>query len=75
MLFLGQEAEVQVRVYDSTQRLVATVPSVSLLPGRQRISMADAFASFGRGIYLVQIIVEAGDSQRVSKVLKAAKVR
>ncbi|MBT7099381.1 T9SS type A sorting domain-containing protein, partial [Candidatus Poribacteria bacterium] len=75
MLFLGQEAEVQVRVYDATQRLVATVPSVSLLPGRQRISLADAFAPFGRGIYLVQIIVEAGDSQRVSKVLKAAKAR
>ena len=75
MLFLGQEAEVQVRVYDSAQRLVATVPSVSLLPGRQRISLADAFSQFGRGVYLVQIIVEAGDSQRVSKVLKAAKVR
>jgi len=75
MLFLGQEAEVQVRIYDSAQRLVATVPSVSLLPGRQRISLTNAFSPFGRGVYLVQILVEAGDSQRVSKVLKAAKVR
>ncbi len=75
MIYLGQEAEVKVRIYDFTQRLVATVPTESLLPGRQRISLTDAFAPFGRGVYLVQIIVEAGDSQRVSKVLKAAKVR
>jgi len=75
MIYLGQEAEVKIRIYDFNQRLVATVPTESLLPGRQRISLTDAFAPFGRGVYLVQILVEAGDSQRVSKVLKAAKVR
>lgn len=75
---LGQEADVSIRVYDFSQRLVAERGAEYVAPGLAKIGLdtIPALSEFARGVYLVQVTIEprfAGE--RVVKLLKLAKVR